>query len=205
MFSRATIYQLNRRVEIKFNFTILLKTTRQKKKSKGYFALENIEKPMIYVMSMNNQVPRIQYDAASSNRRFEEQRITPNIDATVNPSDVLCGRGKSSFTHGKLLFAHNSIAVEAEAAAGCCFAAAVQLHTSYNTGLRCCCSENSDYQSSTHYSLTFLIHDMQSETLDSGMPLPPPLMNTMNQNLGLPNRGLSKELLRGSKVKEGAF
>ena len=104
---------------------------------------------MIYVMSMNNQVPRIQYDAASSNRRFEEQRITPNIDATVNPSDVLCGRGKSSFTHGKLLFAHNSIAVEAEAAAGCCFAAAVQLHTSYNTGLRCCCSENSDYQSLT--------------------------------------------------------
>lgn len=61
---------------------------------------------MILVMSMNsrgNQAPRIQIDAASCNRRFQEERLTPNIDATVNPSDVLCGRGKSSFTHGKFL------------------------------------------------------------------------------------------------------
>ena len=62
------------------------------------------ENPIIYVMAMNsqgNQAPRMQFDSESINRRFDEERLTPNIDATVNPSDVLCGRGKSSFTHGK--------------------------------------------------------------------------------------------------------
>ena len=54
-------------------------------------------------MAMNsrgNEAPLIPIDSDYGIRRFEEQRIRPNIDATVNPSDVLCGRGKSSFTHG---------------------------------------------------------------------------------------------------------
>ena len=59
---------------------------------------------MICVMAINhqgNEAPQIPIDSESLERRFGEQRLRPNIDATVNPSDVLCGRGKSSFTHGK--------------------------------------------------------------------------------------------------------
>lgn len=57
---------------------------------------------MLLVMAMNsqgNQAPQHPIDSESISRRFDEQRLTPNIDATINPTDVLCGRGKSSFTH----------------------------------------------------------------------------------------------------------
>lgn len=60
---------------------------------------------MICVMAMNsqgNQAPHVPADTDESMyARYEEQRLRPSIDASVNPSDVLCGRGKSSFTHGK--------------------------------------------------------------------------------------------------------
>ncbi|CAB9515420.1 expressed unknown protein [Seminavis robusta] len=57
---------------------------------------------MICVMAMNphgNEAPQHPVDSDSLSRRFDEQRLRPNIDVTINPSDVLCGRGKSSFTH----------------------------------------------------------------------------------------------------------
>lgn len=32
---------------------------------------------------------------------MDEQRIEPTRDFTINAADVLCGRGKPSFNHGK--------------------------------------------------------------------------------------------------------
>jgi hypothetical protein len=34
---------------------------------------------------------------------MDEQRIEPSKDVSINAADVLCGRGKPSFNHGKQL------------------------------------------------------------------------------------------------------
>jgi len=57
-----------------------------------------------FVMAMNshgNSSTRISPDHDYLERRFDEQRLRPHLDISINPTDVLCGRGKSSFTHGK--------------------------------------------------------------------------------------------------------
>jgi len=56
---------------------------------------------MIQVMSMNPQGNQPPLDYGYRERRYGDDRLVADIDTSINPSDVLCGRGKSSFTHGE--------------------------------------------------------------------------------------------------------